>query len=79
MESDAWGQNIKTQWSKWPPSMEIEEQGWFWLRDAKRYLAPIVVYLNCNQAKKIGVSFNELDDLPVDWKSAEYARCIAPR
>lgn len=58
-------------WIPFPPPMYVEDWLWVWLRDAKDYREPTVVQLSCNQAYRIGVYFNELDDLPVDWATAE--------
>lgn len=65
-------------WTQWPPAMEREDEGWWWLRDSRHYLDPVVVYLTCNQAMKINVYFNALDDLAVDWSSAEIMACVLP-
>ena len=58
--------------------MEIESSAHWWVRDKREYIKPVVVFVNCNQAMKLGISMNELDDLPLDLTTAEYAPCIPP-
>lgn len=68
------------RWTQWPPPMDREDKAWCWLRDAKDYRRPsewTIVHLNCNQAYRIGVSFNELDDITVDWATTQVS-LIAP-
>lgn len=66
------------EWENYPPKMYPNEFGWYWAKDKINYQEACIVYLNCNEALKIGISYNELDDIPLDLQTAKFLRLIEP-